>query len=151
MPTRNAPAHLPATTPRGCSTSSLFVFFILYSVISSLLFPLFVSTPLFLAFSQRVFSLSVTDRSFVRSPLLVLFRIFFFLILFHLLLLLHNNFYLRLYRLTRHPLFRVQRTVQLAGCFIQHCEKASMGAGECRYRKPGGRRDDGILRRQLSY
>lgn len=89
MPTRNAPAHLPATTPRGCSTSSLFVFLILYSVISSLLFPLFVSTPLFLAFSQRVFSLSVTDRSFVRSPLLlVLFRIFFFLILFHLLLLL---------------------------------------------------------------
>lgn len=151
MPTRNAPAHLPATTPRGCSTSSLFVFLILYSVISSLLFPLFVSTPLFLAFSQRVFSLSVTDRSFVRRSFSSYSESSSSSSSFTSFSSSHNNFHLRLYRLTRHPLFRVQRTVQLAGRFIQHCEKASMGAGECRYRKPGGRRDDGILRRQLSY
>lgn len=148
MPTRNAPAHLPATTPRGCSTSSLFVFLILYSVISSLLFRLRSSllfpnvsspspSPIVPSFVRRSFS-SYSESSSSSSSFTSFSSS-------------HNNFHLRLYRLTRHPLFRVQRTVQLAGRFIQHYEKASMGAGECRYRKPGGRRDDGILRRQLSY
>lgn len=107
------PAHLPATTPHGCSMLSLSLSFfdsthVVHHLLSSPLFSPFILTSPVLAFPDVLLSFSsLLARRFVCRSSLSYSETSSSISS-------HNRCHSRLYRLTRHPLFRVQRTVYLA-------------------------------------